>query len=312
MRDYGKVSPSFWTGSTGKLLRKCPESQIVAIYLMTCPQANMIGLYYMPLMYVGHETGLGIEGASKGLAWACESGFCSYDSSTEMVWVHEMAFYQIADSLKSGDKRIKGIQNQYDALPSNPYMQAFYAKYSKAFLMEKCRAEIVECSVNIEAPSMPLASHEHEQEHEQENKKHVHASEDAPILKPEKFKDESQSVFEHWTKVMGKNASTKFTPDRKRLIVRNLKEGYTVDQLKTAIDGCYLSDFNMGREQGKPRQYNDIELILRDAKHIEDFTALKNASSPSTNGNVARTVSEQDQKILDMINAPIQTGRGRK
>lgn len=141
---------------------------------------------------------------------------------------------------------------------------------------------------------------------------HVHASEDAPILKPEKFKDESQSVFEHWTKVMGKNASTKFTPDRKRLIVRNLKEGYTVDQLKTAIDGCYLSDFNMGREQGKPRQYNDIELILRDAKHIEDFTALKNASSPSTNGNVARTVSEQDQKILDMINAPIQTGRGRK
>jgi uncharacterized protein YdaU (DUF1376 family) len=177
------------------------------------------------------------------------------------------------------------------------------------FEHEPSRSVNEACTNEHEAPpnQEPLTNN-----HKPLNKEHVHASEDAPILKPEKFKDESQSVFEHWIKVMGKNASTKFTPDRKRLIVRNLKEGYSVDQLKTAIDGCSLSDFNMGREQGKPRQYNDIELILRDAKHIEDFTALKNASSPSTNGNVARTVSEQDQKILDMINAPIQTGRGRK
>ena len=91
VRDYGKVSPHFWTGTTGKKLRNSPEAVIVAMYLMTSPHANMLGLYYMPILYVAHETGLGFEGASKGLRSACEAGFCSYDEASEMVWVHEMA-----------------------------------------------------------------------------------------------------------------------------------------------------------------------------------------------------------------------------
>ncbi|EPP8816777.1 hypothetical protein QDS29_003323, partial [Acinetobacter baumannii] len=62
MRDYGKVSPHFWTGITGKKLRQTPEGLIVAMYLMTSPHANMLGLYYMPLLYIAHETGLGFEG----------------------------------------------------------------------------------------------------------------------------------------------------------------------------------------------------------------------------------------------------------
>ncbi|MDW5308819.1 hypothetical protein R7J43_21940, partial [Acinetobacter baumannii] len=76
------VSPHFWTGTTGKKLRQTHEGLIVAMYLMTSPHANMLGLYYMPLLYVAHETGLGMEGASKGLQCACEAGFCSYDEST--------------------------------------------------------------------------------------------------------------------------------------------------------------------------------------------------------------------------------------
>ena len=59
MRDYAKVSPQFWIGKTGKAIKKAgPEATIVALYLMTCPHANMIGLYYVPLMYIAHETGL--------------------------------------------------------------------------------------------------------------------------------------------------------------------------------------------------------------------------------------------------------------
>ena len=58
MRDYGKVSPHFWIGRTGKELRQAgPESQLVALYLLTSPHANMIGLYYMPLTFLSHETG---------------------------------------------------------------------------------------------------------------------------------------------------------------------------------------------------------------------------------------------------------------
>ncbi len=66
MRDYGKVSPQFWIGRTGKSLRSAgAEAQLVSLYLLTNPHANMIGLYYMPLMFIAHETGLGMEGACK-------------------------------------------------------------------------------------------------------------------------------------------------------------------------------------------------------------------------------------------------------
>ncbi|MCL6243793.1 hypothetical protein M5F04_04290 [Acinetobacter sp. ANC 7200] len=169
MREYGKVSPHFWTGSTGKQLRQCPESLVVSMYLMTSPHANMLGLYYMPLLYVAHETGLGMEGASKGLQWACEAGFCSYDHASEMVWVHEMARFQIADKLKSTDKRSIGVQNEYNSLPSNPYLESFYDKYSQAFCMTEKRQNTVKKLVKNEAPSKPLTSQEQEQEQEQEN-----------------------------------------------------------------------------------------------------------------------------------------------
>ena len=114
MRDYSKVSPLFWTGSTGKELRKNPEALIVAMYLMTNPHANMLGLYYIPIIYIAHETGLGIEGASKGLEWGKRAGFCDYDPISEMVWVYEMARFQIEDELKSADKRCLGVQNEYN------------------------------------------------------------------------------------------------------------------------------------------------------------------------------------------------------
>jgi hypothetical protein len=104
MRDYGKVSPKFWTGDTGKAIKKKgANAVIVAVYLMTSPHSNMLGLYYQPVLYMAHETGLGIEGASKGLAECIEAGFCVYDEASEMVWVIEMATYQIAAELKPDD-----------------------------------------------------------------------------------------------------------------------------------------------------------------------------------------------------------------
>lgn len=177
MREYAKVSPHFWTGSTGKQLRKCPESIVVSIYLMTCPHANMLGLYYMPLLYVAHETGLGIEGASKGLQWASEAGFCSYDEASEMVWVHEMARFQIAEKLKDTDKRSIGVQNEYNSLPSNPFLVSFYNKYHQAFCMTQKRGNAPINNEETQAPSKPLASQEQEQEQEQENT-HTNAGEE--------------------------------------------------------------------------------------------------------------------------------------
>ena len=171
MREYAKLSPTFWTGATGKeLRRRGSEGVIVALYLMSSPHSNMLGLYYQPRLYMAHETGLGIEGASKGLRDCIECGFCEYDDGTEVVWVPEMAAYQIGDALASGDKRCKGIQKDYLALPNNPFLGAFFGRYGKAFNLTKQHPfdpkERGKPEAPYQAPSKPHRSQEQEQEQE--------------------------------------------------------------------------------------------------------------------------------------------------
>ena len=162
MRDYSKVVPKFWTGETCKALRKRgSEGVVVALYLMTSPGSNMLGLYYQPQLFMAHETGLGVEGASKGLAWCIEEGFCRYDEATEMVWVIEMAKWQIAEELKPTDNRCAGIQRDYDSLPANPFLAPFFDRYVSAFHLSTRR--------DGKGASKPLRSQEQEQEQEQEH-----------------------------------------------------------------------------------------------------------------------------------------------
>ena len=161
MRDYAKVVPKFWTGDTCKALRKKgPEGLIVALYLMSAPGSNMLGLYYQPILFMAHETGLGLEGVHKGLADCIASGFCSYDEESEMVWVFEMAKYQIAEVLKGSDNRCVGIQRDYESIAANPFLGPFFDRYQAAFHLTYRRGP--------EGGNKPLPSQEQEQEQEQD------------------------------------------------------------------------------------------------------------------------------------------------
>ena len=122
-------------------------------------------------MFIAHETGLGFEGAAKGLVRAVEAGFCEYDEALEMVWVIEMAKYQIADTLTGKDLRIKGVQNEYDALPANFFLARLFKHYAQAFCMTKQRGADDSLSPALQAPLKPLASQEQEEEQEQEQEK---------------------------------------------------------------------------------------------------------------------------------------------
>ena len=77
--------------------------------------------------------------------------------------------------------------------------------------------------------------------------------------------------FDHWVNAMGKRAgATKLTPKRIRSISNRLKDGYTVDQIKTAIKNCSTDPFSMG-QNGRGKSFNDIELICRSGEKLESF-----------------------------------------
>ena len=164
MRDYGVVSPKFWIGETGKALRGNAPAQVLALYLMTCPHANMIGVFHCPVLYMAHETGLGMEGASKALQSLMEAGYCTYDEASESVFVHRMAAYQVAEALKPGDNRVKGVEREWQNIGAAQLKAAFFAIYSEAFHLP-CGDEKAS---PFKAPSKPLGSQEQEQEQDKE------------------------------------------------------------------------------------------------------------------------------------------------
>jgi DNA-binding MarR family transcriptional regulator len=86
--------------------------------------------------------------------------------------------------------------------------------------------------------------------------------------KEQKLPAEALEIFQYWKKVMD-HPRAKLDDKRKRRIMQALKS-YSAEDLKEAINGCAKTPFNMGQNDSN-QKYNDLELILRDAKRIEQF-----------------------------------------
>lgn len=161
MREYSKVSSAFWTGETGIKMRKAgPTTQLVALHLLTCRLSNMIGLYYLPVPMIAHDLGITLDAAQKALARVVEAGFASYEAANSLVWVPEMAKYQIGETLQASDNRVKGIVRTLEPFRKSKFYLAFHAKYGVAYNLPSPRVP--------QAPSEMSPSQEQEQEQEQE------------------------------------------------------------------------------------------------------------------------------------------------
>ncbi len=129
--------------------------------------------------------------------------------------------------------------------------------------------------------------------------KDMSPSAQSPALTP------TEQVFNHW-KAIHNHPKSHIDPKRKRLIEARLKEGFTVDDLKQAIDGCKASPFHQGQND-RATIYDGLDLICREASKVEQFmayadktqSAVKHGSnarhglidpaqlSPKTRGNAA-------------------------
>ncbi len=93
-----------------------------------------------------------------------------------------------------------------------------------------------------------------------------------PSEKPDALEAEARDVFEHWRDVMDKGRRAVLDSARKTKVVARLRDGYSVAELKQAVDGCRRTPHNMG-ENEKRQRYDDLELICRDASHVDRFKA---------------------------------------
>lgn len=85
-----------------------------------------------------------------------------------------------------------------------------------------------------------------------------------------------REVFDYWRqKLIHPNA--RLDSNRRNKIAARLKDGYTVEDLKTAIDGCAASSWHMGQNPSN-KKFDDIALICRDASKVEGFMVETNAA----------------------------------
>ncbi len=121
------------------------------------------------------------------------------------------------------------------------------------------------------------------------------AEKNAPVVQVRY--EQVQRVFDYW-RIRMAHKRAKLDEKRRKKIRMRLDDGYTEQDLIDAIDGCGLSDFHSGRND-RNTAYNDIELICRDAKHVDMFIALaeKVKVRKALAEQAARTKKEEDERL---------------
>lgn len=106
-----------------------------------------------------------------------------------------------------------------------------------------------------------------------------------------------EDVFAYWQRVMD-SPNSKLDAGRQKIISARLKDGYTVDDLKRAIDGCRASKFHMG-ENPNGKKYNGIDLIFRSADKVDGFADGTEGASTSAYDHIKASIAKdraEDEK----------------
>ncbi len=111
-----------------------------------------------------------------------------------------------------------------------------------------------------------------------------------PLEEPSEEPSGPERVFGFYRNHMGHPRSV-LTDERIKLINRRLKS-YSEQDLCRAIEGCKLSAFHQGAND-RNTAYDSIELILKDAEHIESFMARAESGVNSNNNGQPVTASDR-------------------
>lgn len=110
-----------------------------------------------------------------------------------------------------------------------------------------------------------------------------------------------RSVFDLWvdTHRRPKEGKPKGIPPRldakREAIIRKAIEMYDgPDAARAAILGCRLSDFHQGNNPRR-KKYDELELILRDAKHIEMFAKVLEEHQDDPDAAVLEAARKEDE-----------------
>lgn len=174
MRDYGKISPTFWTRGPGRIFRGDHLAVAIATYVHTCPASNMIGLYYLPLPALCHEIGAAVEDVRAALDRLAAHDVAHYDADADLIFVPEGAADQTGATLKRADNRHKAVLRELHAFGNHRFVTAFWRRYGEAYQLGPAPVgapseapSVAPYAAPPQASAEPLGSQKQDQKHEQ-------------------------------------------------------------------------------------------------------------------------------------------------
>lgn len=94
------------------------------------------------------------------------------------------------------------------------------------------------------------------------------------LLRDTDLAEPAEEVYAYWKDVIGDGSRRlKFSAKRAKAVQARLNEGWTVDDLKRAVDGAKIGAYV--DERGV--KHDDLELICRDAPKVRRFVAIADA-----------------------------------
>lgn len=276
-----------WTTiwDSGDFLRLSPEARLVILCLKTSPDSTIVGISRAVPQVLAFRTGLSVEAVETSLKTLAEGNEPWIVRSGEYVWIrnglkHDPTFAH------ENNNHVKWVVKGLKSLPPN----ADCAKLVSLFVSYYAELGMIPAGM-LQPPRSHPQSHPHPIP---THPNHIHQTPDTRTKERKQTQGElglvapvgatagelAGIVFDHWVTTMKKDkARTKLTPERLRLIKARLKDGYSADDLKRAIDGCASSAFHMG-ENDRNTPYDDITLICRNGSKVETFMGMAHKGKP--------------------------------
>lgn len=292
MRDYGKVYTAFWQSDDMRAMSE--DGRSLALYLMTCPHGNMLGCFRLSDAYAAEDMQWEPERVREGFAELFGKGFAYRCDRTFWVFIRQFLKWNPFENPNVATKAFKLLEslrmpNEQKGLVINA-LRDFGKHFDLAKLdnlervLEPFENPFDTLSKTI---ALAIASTIAKPEPKPEPKPLSVERRDAPI-----DHDVIPDIFAYWQKTMA-SPTSKLDAKRIAKIRAAITMGYTPRQLCEAIKGCALTPHNMGQND-RNTKFNGIELIFRDADHIDRFIACAK-SPPKAAG--PETISERNARI---------------
>ncbi len=309
MARYRKFDLRTWNDQKFRELSPLPPSgQSLWIVFLLGPQTTSIpGLFEASDVALAHRLRWPLKAFREAFREVSLKGMAKADWAAGLVWLPNAPRYNKPES----PNVIRSWASIFDEIPECDLKhQAYQVLKGLAEGWGKGYAEAFRDAIR-EPSSKATANQEQEQEQEQETKPHVHlrapgegddgtdpligeaaqgellsvrSEAGAPPHAGRRVGDAVERVFAHWQRLYGHQKAV--LDAKRRKIITNALAAYSEADLCRAIEGYQSSPHHMGQND-RATMYDDIELFLRDARHIE--AGLKFATAPPRAGVSALT-----------------------